>query len=128
MVARILVRSGLAAAAAFALVGNVAKADDAAFIRYHSAIEAAKLCPTVLLSGVRMGGLRVPASADEWNRVTAVIDEKAGTDLGTGLRLSLIDQAKNETSDTVLKWGCRDERVTTLLQLYRTELEPALAG
>jgi hypothetical protein len=106
----------------------VAEADDAAFLQYHSAVEAAKLCPTVLLSGLSMGGLRVPESQDEWNRITAAIDEKAGTDLSTGLRLSLIDQARNETSDTVLKWGCRDERVTTLLQLYRTDLEPALAG
>lgn len=113
-VRKVLLGSGLAAAGVLALAANGVRADDAAYVRYYSAIQAAKMC-----QGAGLG-------EEDYQKVTAVIDEKAGTDLSTGLRLSLIDQAKNDTYWTVFKWGCKSERVQALLELYNTDLAPAL--
>ncbi len=115
-VRKVLLGSGLAAAGVLALAASGVRADDAAYTQYYSALEAAKLCQGVSLD------------QDGYQKVTAVINEKAGTDLSTGLRLSLIDQAKNDTYWTVFKWGCKSEQVAGLLELYTTDLEPALAS
>jgi len=113
-VRKVLLGSGLAVAGVLALSANDVRADDEAYVQYYSAIEAAKHCQGVSLD------------QEGYEKVTAVINEKAGTDLSTGLRLSLIDQAKNDTYWTVFKWGCKSERVQSLLELYNTDLAPAL--
>jgi hypothetical protein len=97
-----------------ALAAGGAQADDAAYSQYYSAVQAAMSCNGVSLD------------QEGWNKVTAVIDEKAGTDQNTGLRLSLIDEAQNSTKDTVFKWGCKSERVQSLIELYNTDLAPAV--
>lgn len=101
---------------ALATAGSEARADEAEFVRYHSAIKAAEMC------------LGQSHGQAEWEQMTAVIHERASTGMATGSDLSLIDQAQGDTYWTVFKWGCKSDRVGELIELYQADLAPALAG
>jgi hypothetical protein len=100
-------------------LGPAALADEAAedtYVRYQEAIRAAVHC---LRSDVEF-------DQPEQAKMGAVIDAKVGFGVGAGRRLTLIEKAKSTIRDTVQKWGCKSDKLTPHLELFRTELEPAL--
>ncbi len=101
------------------LPGLAAQAEDpveATYLAYHRAIRAGVYCAN---DGKEFDQ---PQQA----RLAGVIDQKVDFKIGTGRRLTLIEQAKSEMRDLHAKHGCTGEPMRPHLDLYRAELEPAL--
>lgn len=65
-------------------------------------------------------------TAPEYDAMTHVINSRVNNEIGAGPRTHLIDEAKSDVSDRVFKYGCQDQQISDLLNLYRSDLEPAL--
>ena len=83
---------------------------------YQSAIYAKELC----------GGKMFDQA--EYNKLGAPIASKTGIEMTAGQRLMLVDEVKPSVDHMVGldRKGCESEEVTKLLQLYDTDLAPAL--
>jgi hypothetical protein len=118
------------AAAAALLVTERAHAvtsDEAMFMRYHEAIYAASKCedlPPLYQEGPQ--DPNGPMVQDLHVAMASVIDSRIGDSIGTGEKLSLIDEAKREAHDLIVARGCGSPEVTDLRALFHAELAPAL--
>ncbi len=114
-------RSGAQACGAALVVGvawcaSPSPADgDAALVgQYYGAIEAAEQCES----------RRFDQPAHE--RMAAVINDRGGSDIPFVERMALISNSRSEAKDVIFKFGCKSDQVEELLQLFHSDLEPAL--
>jgi hypothetical protein len=93
---------------------RLAGADETAVRNYYAAIEAAEQCDH-----------RSFSQADH-EKMAAVINENGGSDLPFNQRMALISQSRNDAKDVIQKYGCKSDKVGAMLQIFHTQLEPAL--
>jgi hypothetical protein len=96
------------------------------YLDYHRGIYAAVLCEG---AGLEQKGVDDPnaqqiAAAHE--RLAQAISASIGDEIPAGQRLHLIEQAKSEIRELKQKKGCDDPEIKRVLDIYHTELEPAL--
>jgi hypothetical protein len=96
------------------------------YLDYHRGIYAAVLCEGVGLEqkGVDDPNAQQIAAAHE--RLAQAISQSIGDEIAAGRRLHLIEQAKSEIRELKQKKGCDDPEMKRVLDIYHTELEPAL--
>jgi len=91
-----------------------AGAQEDAVRRYYGAIEAAEQCEQ----------RRFDQTAHE--KMVVVINQNGGSEIPFVRRMALITESRNEAKDIIQKFGCKSDKVAELLQLFHTDLEPAL--
>lgn len=85
------------------------------FLRYHKAIAAAESCYDVAFSQ--------PQHQAMMDVVNAAVENRIGTK-----RLRLVVEAETEVRALLPSQSCRGEKIVPLLDLFESELRPALAG
>ena len=118
--------------AAIALIGAAqARADDdpveQEFLDYHRGIYAAVLCEGAGLEQKSAGDPNAQQLAAAHEKLARAIADTVGDDIAAGRRTQLIEQAKSEIRELKQKSGCGNPEIKRVLDIYHTELEPALA-
>ncbi len=84
------------------------------WLRYWEAIAAAQQCEDRKFT------------SPDYDAMVHVINRKVDFAIGAGPRTHLITVAKDNVWDLVFKYGCKDPRTVDMLNLFHTDLEPAL--
>jgi hypothetical protein len=118
--------------AALALIGAAqARAGDdpveTEYLDYHRAIYAAVLCEGAGLEQKTVGDPNAQQLAAAHQKLAQAIAASISDEIAAGRRLHLIEQAKSEIRELKQKKGCGDAEMKRVLDIYHTELEPALA-
>ena len=103
----------------FALTGPAAALTDqeaeALFLQYQKAIAAAESCYDLTFNQ--------PQHQAMMDVVNAAVDNRIGT-----RRLRLVVEAESEVRQMLPSQSCRGERIVPLLELFESDLRPALEG
>jgi hypothetical protein len=126
---RLSLQAGLVAA--LALIGAAqTRADDTAveteYLDYHRAIYAAVLCQGAGLEQKGIGDPNAQQIMTAHENLAQAISASIGDEISAGRRLHLIEQAKTEIRELKKQKGCDDPEMKRVLDIYHTELEPAL--
>jgi hypothetical protein len=109
---------GLLAAGCLAGAGLPAAAQndatEEAYLRYHEAIAVTARCEDRKFDDT------------EHSRMATYIDQTVQNAIGAGRRLSLIELAKSNAYDLVMKWTCKGDKVMERRSLFDQELRPLL--
>jgi hypothetical protein len=118
--------------AALTLLGAMqGRADDTTaveteYLDYHRGIYAAVLCEGAGLEQKSVGDPNAQQIATAHEHLAQVISASIGDEIAAGQRLHLIEQAKSEIRALKQKNGCDDPEIKRVLDIYHTELQPAL--
>jgi hypothetical protein len=117
--------------AGLALIGAAqSRADDSAveseYLDYHRGIYAAVLCEGAGLEQKTVGDPNAQQLATAHQKLAQAIAAGINDEIAAGRRLHLIEQAKSEIRELKQKKGCGDPEMKRVLDIYHTELEPAL--
>jgi len=126
---RLSLQAGLVAALALIAAAQT-RADDTAveteYLDYHRAIYAAVLCQGAGLEQKGIGDPNAQQIMTAHENLAQAISASVGDEISAGQRLHLIEQAKTEIRELKKQKGCDDPEMKRVLDIYHTELEPAL--
>jgi len=126
---RLSLQAGLVAALALIAAAQT-RADDTAveteYLDYHRAIYAAVLCQGAGLEQKGIGDPNAQQIMTAHENLAQAISASIGDEISAGQRLHLIEQAKTEIRELKKQKGCDDPEMKRVLDIYHTELEPAL--
>jgi hypothetical protein len=96
------------------------------YLDYHRGIYAAVLCEGAGLEQKSVGDPDAQQLAAAHEKLAQAIADSVGDEISAGRRIQLIEQAKSEILELKQKNGCGDPEIKRVLDIYHTELEPAL--
>jgi hypothetical protein len=127
---RLSLQAGLVAALALIGAAQTRADDDTAveteYLDYHRAIYAAVLCQGAGLEQKGIGDPNAQQIMTAHENLAQAISASIGDEISAGQRLHLIEQAKTEIRELKKQKGCDDPEMKRVLDIYHTELEPAL--
>ena len=127
---RLSLQAGLVAAIALFSSAQIRADDDTAveteYLDYHRAIYAAVLCQGAGLEQKGVGDPNAQQIMTAHENLAQAISVSVGDEISAGRRLTLIEQAKTEIRELKKTKGCDDPEMKRVLDIYHTELEPAL--
>ncbi|HWA45299.1 MAG TPA: hypothetical protein VHA10_18910 [Hypericibacter adhaerens] len=97
------------------------------YLDYHRGIYAAVMCEGAGLEQKGVGDPNAQQLTAAHEKLAQAISASIGDEISAGRRLELIEQAKTEIRDLKKQKGCDDPEIKRVLDIYHTELEPALA-
>jgi hypothetical protein len=97
------------------------------YLDYHRGIYAAILCEGAGLDQKTAGDPSSQQLAAAHKKLAQAIAASVGEEIEADRRAELIAQAKSDIHERKQKDGCGDPEIKRVLDIYHTELEPALA-